>query len=228
MNQIRHFTYDLMFGAKHHAINTPNLLARFFEKQDPNQRILDVGVGTGIYFDDPRCCELIRTKNLTILGIDLAGPDIQIAAERIRRNGLADLVRVQAVDLFDLTLEGFNVIVFTESYPVIPQAIMIRMIQHICRTFKGQLNFINNIVERPALLQRTKPYLKHIFFGTDWGRLVNCADIDRVFKDGGITEPANVELLASATFNETMFGGHFRLPLCDFPLNQYLISTSVG
>jgi hypothetical protein len=106
---------------------------------------------------------------------------------------------------------------------------MIRMIQHICRTFKGQLNFINNIVERPALLQRFKPYLKYMFFGADsWGRLVNCADMYRVFQDSGITEPAGVELLASATFNETMFGRHFRLPLCNFPINQFLVTLRIG
>jgi ubiquinone/menaquinone biosynthesis C-methylase UbiE len=196
----------------------------------PSVKILDVGVGTGIYFKDSRCIELIRSKNIKIVGIDINESDIKLASKRIVSSHVCDRVEAKFVDLFqyDVDLNEFDVILFSESFPVIPEDLMMKMLNHILhiKGFKGSLFFINNIEDNPKLLQRVKPFLKYFMFGVEFGRIVSKDDMQRVFKQAGLKEKnVSYELLANSTISYTAFRDKIKIPFWNFTMKHHLISA---
>jgi hypothetical protein len=194
--------------------------------------ILDIGVGTGIYFQDPRCISLIKEKNIKIAGIDINRKDIELASYRISESGMDASIKVCCIDLFkyDRDLNEFDVILFSESYPVIPRDLMKKMLMHIVHSkcFSKELVFINNEEDDPSLFQKTKPYLKYFLFGADFfGRLISTADMMEMFSSVGIESEVTFELLASSTPNYALFSDKIKIPGLNCEMKQYMISVKI-
>ena len=161
---LRQKLYDHLFGDVNLPTSTTNLYYSFLQRMKQDTKILDIGVGTGIYFEDPRCIKLIKDKNIKIVGIDINKPDIELASQRIIISDLGMHVEAKYIDLFeyDGNLNEFDVILFCESYPVIPRDLMKQMLMHIVHSkgFSGEIVFINNVEDDPTRVQKIKPNLK--------------------------------------------------------------------
>ena len=226
---LRQKLYDHLQGDVNLPTSTTNLYYSFLQKMKQDTKILDIGVGTGIYFEDHRCIKLIKEKNIKIVGIDINKPDIELASQRIIESDLGMNVEAKYVDLFeyDGNLNEFDVILFCESYPIIPEELMVKMLNHILHVkgFKGTLSFINNLEDDPTWVQAIKPFLKHILFGAEmFGRLVSRNDMEKVFIQAGLNK-GNItyELLAASTINYALFRDKIKFPFWNFPMKQYLI-----
>jgi 23S rRNA G2445 N2-methylase RlmL len=198
------------------------------QKLDRNTKILDIGVGTGIYFQNEECIKLIKEKNIKIHGIDIVEEDIEIAKKRIIKYNLQDNVSVEFNDLFKFNkFNSYDTIIFTESYPVIDQELMILMLKHIVNTkFNKNICFINNIEDNPGFIQKCKPYSKYFRLQNQFGRLVSSKDIEDTFAYVGITkDKISIDMLASATANKALFNDKIKLYGFDFIMKQYLISV---
>lgn len=230
---LRQKLYDHLFGDVNLPISTTNLYYSFLQRMKQDTKILDIGVGTGIYFEDPRCIKLIKDKNIKIVGIDINKPDIELASQRIIASDLGMHVEAKYIDLFeyDVNLNEFNVILFCESYPVIPRDLMKQMLMHIVHSkgFSGELVFINNVEDDPTWIQKTKPYLRYFLFGFEFfGRLVSTDDMMGMFTSVGIENEVTFELLASSTINYTLFRDRIKIPVWNFPMKQYMITMKIN
>jgi len=225
---LRQKLYDALFGDAGLPISTPNLYIEFLQDLPDNSHILDVGVGTGIYFENPQCISLIREKCLKIHGIDIVKTDIELAGKRVVSAGLGDKVSVECTSLFSLTgVSQYDAILFSESYPVIDGVLMRSMINWIVKinVYQGKLCFINNIEDAPAPLQRLKPVFSLLGLRNQFGRLVSRDDMLKTFADVGIDESAvEFKLLASATPNYALFRDKIKIPGLNFQMKQYLIT----
>ena len=229
---LRQKLYDHLFGDVNLPISTTNLYYSFLQRVKQDTKILDIGVGTGIYFEDPRCIKLIKEKNIKIVGIDINKPDIELASQRIIESDLGMNVEAKYVDLFeyDGDLNEFDVILFSESYPVIPRDLMKKMLMFIVHSkgFSGELVFINNVEDAPAWIQKTKPYLRYFLFGFEFfGRLVSTGDMMGMFTSVGIENEVTFELLASSTPNYALFRNRVKLPGLNCEMKQYAISVKI-
>lgn len=229
---LRQKLYDALFGDAGLPTSTTNLYFSFLQRVKPGVTILDVGVGTGVYFQDPRCISLIKEKNIKIVGIDINREDIELSSSRISESGMEASIEVRWVDLFkyDRDLNEFDVILFSESYPVIPRDLMKKMLMHIIHSkdFTGELVFINNVEDDPSLFQKTKPHLKYFLLGADFfGRLVSTADMMEMFASVGIENEVTFELLASSTPNYALFRDKIKIPGLNCEMKQYMISVKV-
>jgi hypothetical protein len=222
--------YDHLFGDINLPTSTTNLYLSFLQRMKPGIKILDIGVGTGVYFQDSRCTSLIKEKNIKIVGIDINREDIELASCRISGSGMDAFIEVHWVDLFkyDRNLKEFDVILFSESYPVIPRDLMKKMLMHIIHSngFSGDLVFINNVDDNPGWGQKnSKHLLKYIMFGIEFGRLVSTNDMMETFNSIGIEHEVTFELLASSTPNYALFRDRIKLPGLNCEMKQYMISV---
>lgn len=229
---LRQKLYDHLFGDVNLPISTPSLYYSFLQRMKQDTKILDIGVGTGIYFEDPRCIKLIKEKNIKIVGIDINRPDIELATRRIEVSKLEGYASAKCMNLFeyDGDLNEFDVILFSESYPVIPRDLMKKMLMFIVHSkgFSGELVFINNVEDAPAWIQKTKPYLRYFLFGFEFfGRLVSTDDMMGMFTSVGIENEVTFELLASSTPNYALFRNRVKLPGLNCEMKQYAIFVKI-
>lgn len=228
---LRQKLYDFIFTNKNFPTSTANLYLKFLQKLEVNTKILDIGVGTGVYFENEDCVKIIKEKNIQIYGIDINESDIKLANKKIIKNNLSSNVSVEYRDLFDV--DDFNVydtIVFSESYPVIEFNLMFLMLNYILRekSYKNKVFFINNITENPTRFQRmVKPRLKYLLCGIDFGRFVTPTDMMNMFKKLKIND-SNIkfEKLSSVTINYNLFRDKIKIPGCDFVMHQYLVTIN--
>ena len=225
---LRQKLYDHLFGDVNLSISTPSLYYSFLQRVKQDTKILDIGVGTGIYFEDPRCIKLIKEKNIKIVGIDINRPDIELATRRIEVSKLEGYASAKWMNLFeyDGDLNEFDVILFCESYPVIPRDLMRKMLMFIVHSkgFSGELVFINNVEDDPTWIQKnTKDLLKYVTFGIEFGRLVSTGDMMGMFTSVGIENEVTFELLASSTPNYALFRNRVKLPGLNCEMKQYAI-----
>jgi protein-L-isoaspartate O-methyltransferase len=229
---LRQKLYDHLFGDVNLPTSTTNLYYSFLQRMKQGTKILDIGVGTGIYFEDSHCTKLIKEKNIKIVGIDINKPDIELASQRIIESDLGMNVEAKYVDLFeyDGDLNEFDVILFSESYPVIPRDLMKKMLMFIVHSkgFSGELVFINNVEDDPTWVQKnTKDLLKYVMFGIEFGRLVSTDDMMGMFTSVGIENEVTFELLASSTPNYALFSDKIKIPGLNCEMKQYMISVKI-
>jgi len=226
--KIRQYIYDYLFGYHDNPISTPNLYYEFIKRLNDNQTLLDVGVGTGIYFCNKKCISLIKKKNIKIFGIDINKSDIDLAKKRIISHNLENYVSVENVDFLTLNLNRFDSILFCESYPVIEKSLMKKFLQHIYNNNKyaNNIYFINNIEDDPSIIQKIKPYLKYFFMGNDlFGRLVNKHDMLSLLNDQFHLQNILFEVIGQSTINYLLFKNKIKIPGLNFNIKQFLVTV---
>lgn len=232
MISLKQKIYAKLFGDENSPISTTNLYLKFLEKIQNNSKVLDVGVGTGIYFKNKKCIDLIRKKNISIYGIDISEDDINVAKKIIVDNNLISYVSVEYKDLLDVEhINQFDLIVFSESYPVIPESLMKDMLNFIINEnkFLGKVYFINNIECKPNKIKKIiKPLMKYALFGVDFGRLVSLNEMENLFKSVGFNKNLECEFLSSSTPNFILFKNKIKIPGFNYELKQYLISIDLN
>jgi phosphatidylethanolamine/phosphatidyl-N-methylethanolamine N-methyltransferase len=154
--------YDLVFGPTLHpgrvqAINKMGL--------KPEERVLEVGVGTGINLSlYPRHCR--------VTGIDFSASMLEKARDRVTRENIRG-VRLLQMDAVDLKFpdDGFDIVYAPYLISVVPDPVKVAQeMRRVCRR-GGRIVFLNHFLSPNAVLSRLErlisPLTIHIGFKSD-------------------------------------------------------------
>jgi phosphatidylethanolamine/phosphatidyl-N-methylethanolamine N-methyltransferase len=154
--------YDLVFGPTLHpgrieAIEKMNI--------QPGDRVLEVGVGTGINLS-------MYPASCAVTGIDLSAPMLDKARERILNKGLRNS-RVMEMDAAQMTFpdESFDVVYAPYLISVVPDPVQVAQeMRRVCRR-GGRIVILNHFKSESAILSRIEtaisPLTVHIGFKAD-------------------------------------------------------------
>jgi len=154
--------YDFTFGPTLH----PGRL-QAIERMDiqSGERVLEVGVGTGINLS-------LYPKNCSVVGIDFSGPMLEIARERAARKDVRN-VRLLQMDAADLKFadNSFDIVYAPYVISVVPDPVKVaHEMRRVCRP-GGRIIVLNHFLSPNALLKRIErlisPFTVHIGFKAD-------------------------------------------------------------
>lgn len=177
--------YKSFFGAQN-PISTINGFYESIKSVPDGSSILDVGCGDGIYYTGEKIISLIKAKNLTIHSVDIDDGAIPICQKRIKLAGLSDRVTSECKDLL-LINKTYDIILFMESFPVIPRELMARMIAHARTISKELLLFHNLVEEKNALVEWMKPRIKYLTL-VDFGQLTSVKEMEEECRKWGFED----------------------------------------
>ena len=154
--------YDLTFGPTLHpgrlqAIQRMNI--------QPGERVLEVGVGTGINLS-------LYPKQAMVTGIDFSVSMLEKARDRVARMGLRNMLLLQ-MDAADLKFsdDSFDIVYAPYLISVVPDPVRVaREMRRVCRP-GGRIIFLNHFLSPNLLLSRAErmisPFTIHIGFKAD-------------------------------------------------------------
>ena len=154
--------YDVIFGPTlHHG----RLVAIERMGIKPDDRVLEVGVGTGIN------TSLYPTTG-SVTGIDLSSSMLEKARERVRREGLRH-VRLQEMDAAHLIFadDSFDIVYAPYLVSVVPDPVqVVKEMRRVCKP-GGKIVILNHFRSANAILSRLEraisPFTVHIGFKSD-------------------------------------------------------------
>ena len=154
--------YDLIYGP---TLHPGRLKALQRMEIQPGDRILEVGVGTGIN-------ATLYPRECNVVGIDLSSPMLEKARERIARKGARN-VRVYEMDAASMMFadESFDVVYAPYLISVVPDPVQVACeMKRVCRT-GGRIVFLNHFRSPNPLLswfeRLISPLTVHIGFKSD-------------------------------------------------------------
>jgi len=156
------WAYDLTFGPALHP-GRIDAIRRMGIK--PGDRVLEVGVGTGIN-------AALYPKECSVTGIDLSGPMLEKARDRIARKGVRN-VRLLQMDAANLKFadDTFDIVYAPYVISVVPDPVAVtREMLRVCRP-GGRIVILNHFRSRNrmgAWLERLiAPAAKYLGFKSD-------------------------------------------------------------
>jgi phosphatidylethanolamine/phosphatidyl-N-methylethanolamine N-methyltransferase len=155
-------SYDLFFGP---TLHPGRLVALERMGIQPGDRVLEVGVGTGINTSlYPRTCH--------VTGIDLSDSMLEKARERVAREGLRN-VRLLEMDAANLTFadDSFDIVYAPYLISVVPDPVQVaREMRRVCRP-GGRIIILNHFRSPNPILSRAEraisPFTVHVGFKSD-------------------------------------------------------------
>lgn len=154
--------YDLTFGP---TLHPGRLVALEGMGIRPNDRILEVGVGTGI--NAP-----LYPRNCHVTGIDFSAGMLEKARKRIERKGL-EHVTLMEMDAASLSFpdNSFDIVYAPYVISVVPDPVqVVREMRRVCRR-GGKIIVLNHFRSPNPLLSRLEkaisPFTVHIGFKAD-------------------------------------------------------------
>ena len=154
--------YDLAFGP---ALQPGRLRALEQMSIQPGERVLEVGVGTGINL-------ALYPKTCSATGIDFSSSMLEKARERVARNGLRNL-RLLQMDAADLKFadESFDIVYAPYLISVVPDPVRVACeMRRVCRP-GGRIIFLNHFLSPNPMVSRVErlisPFTIHIGFKAD-------------------------------------------------------------
>jgi phosphatidylethanolamine/phosphatidyl-N-methylethanolamine N-methyltransferase len=156
------WAYDLIFGPSLHPGRVQAIQRMGIA---PGDRVLEVGVGTGINAS-------LYPRDCAVTGIDLSAPMLEKARDRIARKGIRN-VRLLEMDAADLkfTDDTFDIVYAPYLISVVPDPVtVVREMHRVCRP-GGRIIVLNHFRSaNPALawIERgISPFTVHIGFKSD-------------------------------------------------------------
>lgn len=154
--------YDLTFGP---TLHPGRLIALERMGIKPNDKILEVGVGTGINVSlYPRHCH--------VTGIDFSALMLEKARERVVKNGVTN-VRLQEMDAANLTFadDSFDIVYAPYVISVVSDPVkVVNEMRRVCRP-GGKIIILNHFKSRTPVVARVEraisPFTVHIGFKAD-------------------------------------------------------------
>ena len=172
--------YDLTFGP---TLHPGRLVARDRMGLKPGDRILEVGVGTGINTS-------LYPRNCQVTGIDLSASMLEKARERVKREALRN-VRLLEMDAASLTFanDSFDIVYAPYLVSVVPDPVqVVKEMRRVCRP-GGRIIILNHFRSANPLLSWAErlisPFTVHIGFKSD-------LDLPAFLAQAGLT-PVSIE-----------------------------------
>lgn len=172
--------YDLVYGP---TLHPGRLVALERMGIGPGDRILEVGVGTGINTS-------LYPRNCQITGVDLSSSMLEKARERVAREGLRN-VRLLEMDAQNLTFadDTFDIVYAPYLVSVVPDPIQVaREMRRVCKP-GGKIVILNHFRSTSPILSRLEraisPFTVHIGFKSD-------LDLQAFLAQAGL-EPLSIE-----------------------------------
>ena len=156
------WVYDLAFGPTlHHG--RVQAIQRMAIK--PGERVLEVGVGTGINIP-------LYPRDCSVTGIDLTSSMLDKARDRVAREGISN-VRLLEMDAADLKFADgtFDIVYAPYLISVVPDPVTVaREMGRVCRR-GGRIVFVNHFRSANPVLaffeRLISPFTVHIGFKSD-------------------------------------------------------------
>ncbi len=156
------WVYDLTFGPSLHPGRIQAIQRMGIR---PGDRILEVGVGTGINIG-------LYPQGCRVTGIDLSGNMLEKARERVAKKGISD-VRLIEMDAADIKFadDSFDIVYAPYLISVVPDPVRVaNEMYRVCRR-GGKVIFLNHFRSPNVLLSRIErlisPFTVHIGFKAD-------------------------------------------------------------
>ena len=154
--------YDVIFGPTlHHG----RLVAIERMAIKPDDRVLEVGIGTGINTS-------LYPHNCSVTGIDLSASMLEKARERVRREGLRH-IRLHEMDAAHLIFadDTFDIVYAPYLVSVVPDPVqVVREMRRVCKP-GGKIVILNHFRNANPILSRFEraisPFTVHIGFKSD-------------------------------------------------------------
>jgi phosphatidylethanolamine/phosphatidyl-N-methylethanolamine N-methyltransferase len=154
--------YDLIFGPTlHHG----RLVAIERMAMQPGDRVLEVGVGTGINLN-------LYPRNSQVTGIDLSTSMLEKARERVHKAGMRN-VRLQEMDAAHLIFadDTFDIVYAPYLVSVVPDPVqVVQEMRRVCKP-GGKIVILNHFRSAGPILSRLEraisPFTVHIGFKSD-------------------------------------------------------------
>lgn len=154
--------YDLTFGP---ALHPGRVQALQRMQTHPGDKILEVGVGTGIN-------AVLYPRDTEVTGIDFSAGMLEKARERVARKGVTN-VRLLQMDAQDLKFpeNSFEIVYAPYLISVVPDPVKVAAeMRRVCKP-GGRIIFLNHFLSPNALLSRVErlisPLTVHIGFKSD-------------------------------------------------------------
>ena len=154
--------YDLIFGP---TLHPGRLQAIEGMKIQPGERVLEVGVGTGINLS-------LYPREASVTGIDFSSSMLEKARERAARKDAAP-VRLLQMDAADLKFadDSFDIVYAPYLISVVPDPVKVAQeMRRVCRP-GGRIIFLNHFLSPNPVLSRVErlisPFTIHIGFKSD-------------------------------------------------------------
>ena len=154
--------YDLIFGPTLHPGRIQAIQKMSIK---PGERVLEVGVGTGINLS-------LYPRDCSVAGIDFSSSMLEKARERAARKEITN-VRLLQMDAADLKFvdHSFDIVYAPYLISVVPDPVKVaREMRRVCRP-GGRIIFLNHFLSPNALLSRVErllsPFTIHIGFKAD-------------------------------------------------------------
>jgi phosphatidylethanolamine/phosphatidyl-N-methylethanolamine N-methyltransferase len=154
--------YDLAFGP---TLQPGRVRAIDQMAIKPGERVLEVGVGTGINLS-------LYPKDCRITGIDFSSSMLEKARERVMRDGLQQM-RLRQMDAADLKFadDSFDIVYAPYLISVVPDPVKVACeMRRVCRP-GGRIIFLNHFLSPNLLVSRFErlisPFTIHVGFKAD-------------------------------------------------------------
>ncbi len=154
--------YDLAFGPTLQPGRRRALLRMNIQ---PGERVLEVGVGTGINLS-------LYPRPSSVTGIDFSSSMLEKARERVAREGLRNL-RLLQMDAADLKFadDSFDIVYAPYLISVVPDPVKVACeMRRVCRV-GGRIIFLNHFLSPNLFVSRVErlisPFTIHIGFKAD-------------------------------------------------------------
>jgi len=156
------WAYDLVFGPALHP-GRVDAIKRMGIR--PGDRVLEVGVGTGIN-------AALYPRDCSVTGIDLSSSMLEKARERVARKGVRN-VRLLQMDAANLKFadDCFDIVYAPYVISVVPDPVAVaREMRRVCRP-GGRIVILNHFRSKNPVLARIEriisPFTVHIGFKSD-------------------------------------------------------------
>ncbi len=143
----------------------PNLTSKWYravlERVPCGARMLDVGIGTGAAL--VRNADLVRSRDVSVVGVDIDEDYVRRCRNKVDAAGLSDRVDVRLRSILDVDEHGFDAAYFSASFMLMPDpaAVLEHVVELVSPT--GRIYFTQTFEEkRRPLLELAKPLLHKV------------------------------------------------------------------
>lgn len=176
---VRAWVYDRVIAGM-----TATWYRQVLDRLPDGARLLDVGIGTGAAL--VRCADVVRAKDLTVVGLDIDRDYLARCRAAVRRAGLEDHVSPVLGSVYDHRDGPYDAVYFSASLMLLPDPVA--AIAHVATLLApgGRLFSTQTFHHRRSpLLERAKPLAQHVTT-IHFGRVTYEHEFRKAFADAGV------------------------------------------